>query len=135
MPISPDKHAAALANLNPDAATRVAARWPLGRLEARAAAPHSSQTLCVSVFETIAARPAAQRTAILQALLAAAGLTPGPLSAPSVETEVREHRKLLGEIGGGTPTALDALMTWPSGVVTIDRQDPRQARADEAPAA
>src|SRR3954453_14405534 len=112
MTISPEKHAAALANLYPHAATRVAARCPLGRLEARAAARHSSQALCVSVFETIAARPAAQRTAIIQELVAAAGLTPGPLDAPTVETEVREHRKLLGEIGGGTPTALDALVTW-----------------------
>lgn len=119
MAITPDEHAAAVANLYPEAIAAVSA-WALGRLEARAAQPHSSQALCVSVFETIARRPEPVRDAILTDALTHAGITADDLKAAQVETEVREHRAVLNEIGGGTPTALDGLISWQSGVVSIE---------------
>jgi hypothetical protein len=68
MAITPEQHDAALANLYPEAVGPVSG-WAPGRLEARAVQPHSSQALCVSVFETIGLRPAATRDAILNDLL------------------------------------------------------------------
>lgn len=120
MKISPEQHAAALANLYPEAREHVAAHWKLGRLEARAAKAHSSQALCVSVFETIARRRTAERDRVFTALLASAGLAAERLTDTDVATEVRQHRHVLGELGGGTPTALDGLLEWPAGVVTIE---------------
>ena len=117
--ITPEQHAAALANLFPEAAAAVA-RWAPGRLEARAAQPHSSQALCVSVFETIGLRPVARRDAILKDVLTLAGIGLDVLDGAEIETEVREHRGVLNEIGGGTPTALDGLVWWQSGAVTIE---------------
>jgi hypothetical protein len=37
-----------------------------------------------------------------------------------IDAEVRDHRKLLGEVGGGTPTALDGLLTTSRGVLTLE---------------
>lgn len=120
MPITAEQQIAALGNLYPDAAEHVAKHWTPGRLEARSARLHSSQALCVSVFETIGRRPPAKRDALFGALLDEAGLTPDVIEGSSVDTEVRQHGELLGEVGGGTPTALDGLLTWPAGVVTIE---------------
>lgn len=114
------QHAAAVSSLYPDAAARVDARWARGRLEARAASPLSSQALCVSVVETIAARPAKHRRAVLNAICTDGGLGAPVTSDVHVESEVREHRQVLSETGGGTPTALDGLATWDDGVLTIE---------------
>lgn len=119
MPITPEQHNAALANLYPEAVDAVAG-WAPGRLEARSAQPHSSQALCVSVFETIGLRPPAKRDAILGDLFTQAGIAIDVLRDAQIETEVREHRGVLNEIGGGTPTALDGLVWWQSGAVTIE---------------
>lgn len=119
MAIRPEQQAAALANLFPEAASAIAG-WAPGRLEARAAQPHSSQALCVSVFETIGLRPAAKRDAILIDLLTQAGIRLDVLHGTEIDTEVREYRGVLNEIGGGTPTALDGLVWWQSGVMTIE---------------
>lgn len=119
MPISADEHAAALANLYPEAVSAVDG-WSLGRLEARAAQPHSSQALCVSVFETIGLRAEAARDAIFTDLLQRAGVSLEVSDGAAIETEVRDHRDVLNEIGGGTPTALDGLLQWRAGVVTIE---------------
>lgn len=119
MAITSEQHAAALANLYPGAVDAVN-DWALGRLEARAAQPHSSQALCVSVFETIGLWPAVTRDAMLLDLLADAGIALDLLHGAQIETEVRSHHDVLNEIGGGTPTALDGLVRWPSGVTTIE---------------
>lgn len=119
MAITPEQHTAGLANLYPEAVAAIAG-WAPGRLEARAAQPHSSQALCVSVFETIGLRPAATREAILKDLLTHAGIGFDALHGAEIETEVREHRGVLNEIGGGTPTSLDGLVWWESGVMTIE---------------
>jgi hypothetical protein len=119
MAITPEQRAAALANLYPEAAAAVAA-WKPGRLEARAVQRHSSQALCVSVFETISLRSADRRDAILKDLLTQAGVALNGLHEADIQTEVREHRDVLNEQGGGTPTALDGLVSWQSGVVTIE---------------
>lgn len=119
MAITPEQRDAALANLYPEAVAAVA-EWAPGRLEARAAQPHSSQALCVSVFETIGRRLAPTRDAILNDLLTHAGITLDVVQEVEIETEVREHHSVLNEIGGGTPTALDGLVSWQSGVVTIE---------------
>jgi hypothetical protein len=42
------------------------------------------------------------------------------LTDPQIETEVCEHRRILGEIGGGTPTALDGLVRDPACVLSIE---------------
>jgi hypothetical protein len=118
--VTDEQHAAALANLYPEAAARVNACWDRGRLEARAASPMSSQALCVSVFEPLAGRPAPHRRAVLNAICASAGLGTPVHGTARVEAEVRRHRSVLGEIGGGTPTALDALVTWDEGVLTVE---------------
>lgn len=119
MSLSAEQHAAALANLYPEAVSAIEG-WPLGRLEARAVQPHSSQALCVSLFETIGLRAAAKRDAIFGDLLERAGLRLGVVRGTTIETEVRDHRDVLSEIGGGTPTALDGLLRWKSGVTTIE---------------
>jgi hypothetical protein len=120
MPVTAGQQRAALANLFPAAANAVKARWELGRLEARAAVAHSSQALCVSLLETVAARPPGVRDQLLAALVQAAGLPAPSLGDAAVEAEVRGHRELLNELGAGTPTALDGLVTWDRGVVTIE---------------
>ena len=113
-------HAAALANLYGEAALRVNTRWARGRLERRSAQPGSSQALCVSAFETIAGRPEGVRWTVMNSILSAAGVGRPVSGAPTIETEVREHSDVLGETGGGTPTALDGLVAWPGGVLTIE---------------
>jgi hypothetical protein len=60
MAITPEQHAAGLANLYPEAVAAIAG-WAPGRLEARAAQPHSSQALCVSVFVTFTRGRGARR--------------------------------------------------------------------------
>ena len=118
--MQPADHAAALANLYPEAAEYVAEHWALGRLEARAASRNSSQALCVSVFETIARRERKARDSLLNSLLTAAGILARDTHDAAVSAEVRQHRELLNELGGGTPTALDGLITWATGVVTVE---------------
>ena len=109
----------ALANLYPEAASYVARYWAPGRLEARSKSIRSSQALCVSVLLTLRQRPAALRSEICAAACEAGGL--GPVgAAPDIDAEVREHRRLLGEMGGGTPTALDGLVTTSRGVLTLE---------------
>lgn len=142
--VTDDEHARALANLYPDAAERVARTWPRGRLEARAASPRSSQALCVSVLETVAARPERRRRALLNAIAAVAGLGEPVGPAPQVRAEVRGHPEVLGETGAGTPTALDGLVTWSDGVIAIESKfaepefggcgqvKPHKLRADDA---
>lgn len=119
MPVTAEQHAAALANLYPDAAAAVA-DWPPGRLEARAAVPHSSQALCISVWETIGGRPVSQREEILAAVFNLAGLNFGAVSGATVRTEVRDHQAVLNELGGGIPTSLDGLVEWDAGVACIE---------------
>jgi hypothetical protein len=62
--------------------------------------------LCVSVFETIGLRAEAARAAIFTDLLQRAGVSLEVSRGAAIETEVRDHRDVLNEIGGGTPTAL-----------------------------
>jgi hypothetical protein len=110
----------ALANLYPEAAAYVARHWAPGRLEERSKATHSSQALCVSVLITLRQRPPDQRAEILAGVACAAGMD-FPANDPlDVDAEVREYAALLGERGGGTPTALDGLVTSPGGVMTIE---------------
>jgi hypothetical protein len=59
--------------------------------------PHSSQALCVSLFETIGLRAPAKRDAILADLFERAGLRLGAVSGATIETEVRDHRDVLNE--------------------------------------
>lgn len=120
MPVTGGQQRAALANLFPVAANAVKRRWEPGRLEARAAVAHSSQALCVSVLETVAARSPGVRDQLVAALVQAAGLPAPSLGGTAMEAEVRAHRELLNELGAGTPTALDGLVTWDRGVVTIE---------------
>jgi hypothetical protein len=110
----------ALANLYVEAAEYVAKHWVPGRLEPRSKASHSSQALCVSVFMTLAQRPAEQRATFITAVGRLSGLALPEGIRPDIDAEVREHRGLLGEIGGGTPTALDVLVTSPEAVLTIE---------------
>ena len=110
----------ALANLYPEAAAYVAASWAPGRLESRAKAVHSSQALCVSVLITLRQRPAEQRAAISAAICEQAGLVLPVESATEIDAEIRQHRALLGEVGGGTPTALDGLISSDASVLTIE---------------
>lgn len=42
------------------------------------------------------------------------------MDEPTIEAKVREHRSILGEIGGGTPTALDGLVLGSHSVLTIE---------------
>jgi hypothetical protein len=113
-------HHDALANLYPEAADYVANHWKPGRLEERSKAPHSSQALCVSVLITLRMRPAEHRTSILATAASRSGLHV-PVGAPlDLDAEVREHHRLLGEVGGGTPTALDGLATSSEAVLTIE---------------
>ena len=114
------QHAAALENLYPEAAARIETAWARGRLETRSVSAASSQALCVSVFETIAARPPAARRQLLNAITTAAGIGQPVNAAPDICTEVREYRDVLRETGGGTPTALDALATWGNAALTIE---------------
>jgi hypothetical protein len=116
--ITEAEHRAAPANLYADAAARVDASWPPGRLEKRSAQLHSSQALCVSVLETIADRPREKR------FCRPSQKKPISLrhSASPVEiaAEVRRHREVLGETGAGTPTSLDGPAHWPGGVLTVE---------------
>jgi hypothetical protein len=109
----------ALANLYPEAASYVATHWAPGRLEARSKSIRSYQALCVSVLITLRQRSAENRSRICAAICAEAGLAPLETS-PEIDAEVREHRGLLGEVGGGTPTALDGLLTTSCAVLTVE---------------
>ncbi len=109
----------ALANLYPEAASYVARHWAPGRLEARSKSIRSSQALCVSVLLTLRQRSAALRSEVCAAVCEEAGLAPLG-AAPDIDAEVREHRRLLGEVGGGTPTALDGLLTTSLSVLTLE---------------
>jgi hypothetical protein len=96
--------------------------WGRGRLEPRSRVLYSSQSLCISLFGALAALPPATRDAILLAIAEASGMASPPFNGTgaTIECEERQHRAILGEIGGGTPTALDALITWPGGVLTLE---------------
>lgn len=91
-----------------------------GRLERRAAQLHSSQALCVSLLETIAGRPSDVGAGLIQVIAVEAGLAPPLGHDVEVAAEVREHREVLGETGGGAPTSLDGLVRWSGGVLTIE---------------
>lgn len=110
----------ALANLFPEAAAYVGANWAVGRLEPRSKAVHSSQALCVSVLITLRQRPPQQRASILGAIAKQAGFAVPAASPPEIDAEVRKHHALLGEVGGGTPTALDGLAVSNHAVLTIE---------------
>jgi hypothetical protein len=110
----------ALANLYPEAAAYVAEHWAPGRLEARSKSIRSSQALCVSVLITLRQRPPGPRAAICAAICNEAGLVMPMHAPPTIDAEIREYRELLGEIGGGTPTALDGLITSTQAVLTIE---------------
>lgn len=110
----------ALANLYPEAAAYVGKHWRPGRLEARSRSIRSSQALCVSVLMTLCQRPPDRRAAICAAICREAGLALPVQPPPDIDAEVREHHALLGEIGGGTPTALDGLTTSTRAVLTIE---------------
>src|SRR4051794_35695536 len=110
----------ALANLYPEAAAYVAKHWAPGRLEARSKSIRSSQALCVSVWITLRQRSPDRRAAICEAICNEAGLMLPVRQPPAIDAEVREHHALLGESGGGTPTALDGLLTSGHAVVTIE---------------
>jgi hypothetical protein len=121
-PVEPPKKtiADALANLYPEAAEYVIDHWRPGRLEIRSQAVHSSQALCVSVLLTLRQRSPEQRTAIIGAIATKAGLSLPAVQPVDVDAEVRQHHQLLGEVGGGTPTALDGLATSANVVLTIE---------------
>jgi hypothetical protein len=121
-PVEPPKKtvADALANLYPEAAEYVVEHWQPGRLEIRSHAIHSSQALCVSLLLTLRQRAPKQRTAIIGAVASTAGLTLPTVAPVDIDAEVREHRQLLCEVGGGTPTALDGLVTSANAVLTIE---------------
>jgi hypothetical protein len=110
----------ALANLYVEAATYVAEHWAPGRLEARSRSVRSSQALCVSVLVTLRQRPPGHRAAVCATIAKEAGLALSAHPGPDIDAEVREHHALLGELGGGTPTSLDGLITSAAGVLTIE---------------
>lgn len=80
----------------------------------------SSQALCVSVLMTLQLRSPVQRRAVLDEMCETAELAPPGWAAPRIEAEVREHREILGEVGGGTPTALDGLVTSQRAVLCVE---------------
>src|SRR4051812_13211737 len=86
-------------------------RWKRGRLEGRSAVPHSSQTLCISVFGSLDGHPKGQE--IVSAICAEAGVRV-PDAAPEIECEVRSHPDLLNEYGASNPTSPDVLVKWPT---------------------
>lgn len=87
-------------------------------LEARSSVPWSSQALCISVFGTIA--ESANRAALMQSILAAAGVDVNVAGDPEVLCEVRGRRDLLNEIGGSNATCPDVLVEWPGLTLTIE---------------
>jgi hypothetical protein len=96
--------------------------WKRGRLEPRSKAPYSSQVLCISLFGTLASRAPRQRDLILRAITDASGIVDAPFdgTGATIECEERSHYAILGEVGGGTPTALDVHITWPTGVLAVE---------------
>jgi hypothetical protein len=117
---SSTSYAAVVANLYPEAAAWVADHWSPGRLESRSKSPRSSQALCVSLLATLAQREPQRRTTLCVAIAQAGALDLPSTESVTVDAEVRQHRQLLGESGGGTPTALDGLMTSSSAVLTVE---------------
>jgi hypothetical protein len=112
-----DRLRPALVSVFPGAHEHVA-NWDPRRFDARIASPASSQALCVSVWGTLATMQA--RTRILEDILGAAGFHDLSLTQPLVECEVVDQADVLNELGPSTPTSLDALLTWPLGVLTIE---------------
>jgi len=93
--------------------------WDPRRFDARIHSPASSQALCVSVWGTIASLR--RRGRILDDVFAAAGFAQPKLSQAQITCEVRDQGALLNELGArSTATCLDALLTWPLGVMAIE---------------
>jgi hypothetical protein len=104
-------------NLFPGALAHVR-NWPKGRLEPRSQSPISSQALCISVFGSIAESP--NCAALMDAILAEAGIELARSGKPEVECEVRGRREVLNEHGGVNPTCPDVLAIWPDSVLTVE---------------
>jgi hypothetical protein len=93
------------------------AQWEKGRLEARSAVLHSSQTLCISVFGALDGHP--KGAEIIAAICEASGVVV-PRSTPHIECEVRSHPDLLNEYGTSNPTSPDVLVRWPRYVLAVE---------------
>lgn len=74
----------------------------------------------MSVLITLRQRPPLKRAAVCAAIGNEAGLALPVQPPPDIDAEVRTHSELLGEIGGGTPTAPDGLITSKHAVLTIE---------------
>jgi hypothetical protein len=111
-----DPFAAAKANLYSGALQHIA-DWKPGRLEKRSYVPWSSQALCVSVWGALDGHPS--QDAVLVEISAAAGVDID-LTSAKIECEVRTLHELLNELGGGTPTSRDVVVTAPSAVMAVE---------------
>jgi hypothetical protein len=111
-----DPFAAAKANLYSGALQHIA-DWKPGRLEKRSYVPWSSQALCISVWGTLDGHPS--QDAVLGEISAAAGVDID-LTSAKIECEVRTLHELLNEVGGGTPTSRDVVITAPSAVMVVE---------------
>lgn len=88
--------------------------WHRHRGTIQAHKPHSSQAFCVSVWGTLAHPGASDVRAVLHNLL---DIEPGGLT-PGLDLEYVD-RSLLNEYGS-VPTNLDAVLTYPGLVVTVE---------------
>lgn len=91
--------------------------WAAGVIDRNAFVPHSSQSLCVSVFGGL--RGLRSRGRIMQRILGAAGISGFPGTGPAIDCEERSGHKLLNEYGGAHPTCPDALARWDRNAVLI----------------
>jgi hypothetical protein len=106
-------HPAAM-NVFPDALQHVATRQPW-RWHGGAAAPHSSQALCVSVWGTLATRP--ERAVVLGDIFAAAGLKLPVAGAPEIVCEDQNPKRLNEYPVSATPTTIDVAVRWDAAVL------------------
>ncbi len=91
--------------------------WDAGVIDSNASVPHSSQSLCISVFGGV--RALEDRGMVMAAILEAAGITAFPSYSPTITCEERSGRDLLNEHGGRHPTCPDALSCWGDDAVLV----------------
>ncbi len=106
-----------LDNLYPEARSSVTS-WPPNRWHKHADKINSSQALCVSVFATLHKHK--HRGEILSALLQKAGMSLDLGKTPELEPEHVSSGEILNEVGIGTPTSVDVLVTSSTGILTIE---------------
>jgi hypothetical protein len=96
-----------------------------------AASPRSSQALCVSALGSLRHEAfSTSRDEVLAALVGSAfpDWPPEAMTGWTIEIEKREP-ELLNELGGGTPSSLDALLTTSKAVVAVEAKFAADAAA------